>query len=127
MAKPFTPDDTCTDDIFDGAMEDMRSPQLPYLTQDLWTCDRKQEDIQAYTMETDALKVVLYILCPISYTRYLIFCPCAGDHHPAIRRQGVGHLRQGPREGAALRQPRAPGIVYILHPHPVSLHRATCI
>ena len=56
---PFVPDDTCTDDIFDGAMEDMRSPQLPYLTQDLWTCDRKQEDIQAYTMETDALKVTI--------------------------------------------------------------------
>ena len=32
-AKPFTPDDTCTDDIFEGAMTDMRSPQLPYLTQ----------------------------------------------------------------------------------------------
>jgi hypothetical protein len=31
--KPFTPDDTCTDDIFEGAMTDMRSPQLPYLTQ----------------------------------------------------------------------------------------------
>ena len=44
-AKPFTPDDSCTDDIFEGAMEDMRSPQLPYLTQDLWTCDRKTEDI----------------------------------------------------------------------------------
>lgn len=56
---PFIPDDTCGDDIFDGAMEDMRSPQLPYLTQDLWTCDRKQEDIQAYTMETEALKVTI--------------------------------------------------------------------
>jgi hypothetical protein len=32
----FQPDDSCGDDIFDGAMEDMRSPQLPYLTQDLW-------------------------------------------------------------------------------------------
>lgn len=30
---PFVPDDTAGDDIFDGAMEDMRSPQLPYLTQ----------------------------------------------------------------------------------------------
>lgn len=57
--RPFVPDDTCTDDIFEGAMEDMRSPQLPYLTQDLWTCDRKQEDIQAYTLETDALKVTI--------------------------------------------------------------------
>ena len=58
-AKPFTPDDSCGDDIFDGAMEDMRSPQLPYLTQDLWTCDRKQEDINVWTMEDDDLKVTI--------------------------------------------------------------------
>ncbi len=31
--KPFQPDDSCTDDIFENAMQDMRSPQLPYLTQ----------------------------------------------------------------------------------------------
>lgn len=57
--KPFTPDDTCTDDIFEGAMEDMRSPQLPYLTQDLWTCDRVVEEIPAWTMETDELLVTV--------------------------------------------------------------------
>eukprot|EP01038_Epipyxis_sp_PR26KG_P014959 gene14959-20124_t len=59
VAKPFTPDDSCGDDIFDGAMEDMRSTQLPYLTQDLWTCDRKSEDIPVWTMETDDLKVTI--------------------------------------------------------------------
>lgn len=58
-AKPFKPDDTCTDDIFEGAMEDMRSPQLPYLTQDLWTCDRKSEDIPTWTMESDSLLVTI--------------------------------------------------------------------
>lgn len=57
--KPFKPDDTATDDIFDGANEDLRSPQLPYLTQDLWTCDRKQEEIYTYTMENDNLKVTI--------------------------------------------------------------------
>ena len=58
-ALPFIPDDSCHDDIFEGAMEDMRSPQLPYLTQDLWTCDRKEEDIPAWVMETDELKVTI--------------------------------------------------------------------
>jgi hypothetical protein len=53
--KPFIPDDSCGSDIFEGAMEDERSPQLPYLTQDQWTCDRKQENISTWTMETDDL------------------------------------------------------------------------
>lgn len=59
VAKPFQPDDSCGDDIFDGAMEDMRSPQLPYLTQDLWTCDRKPQDIPVYLMENDQWKVTI--------------------------------------------------------------------
>jgi hypothetical protein len=57
--KPFIPDDSCGDDIFEGAMEDERSPQLPYLTQDQWTCDRKQEDIDVWILETDDLKVTI--------------------------------------------------------------------
>ena len=59
VAKPFAPDDSCGDDIFDGAMTDMRSPQLPYLTQDQWTCDRVAEDIPVWIMETDDLKVTI--------------------------------------------------------------------
>jgi hypothetical protein len=58
-AKPFSPDDSCGNDIFEGAMEDMRSPQLPYLTQDLWTCDRKSKDIDVWIMESDDLKVTI--------------------------------------------------------------------
>jgi hypothetical protein len=58
-AKPFTPDDSCGDDIWEGAMEDMRSPQLPYLTQDLWTCDRKPEDIPVWLLEDEDLKVTI--------------------------------------------------------------------
>lgn len=56
---PFNPDDGCGDDIFDGAMEEMRSPQLPYLTQDLWTCDRKQEEIPVWEMESEDIKVTI--------------------------------------------------------------------
>lgn len=59
IPKPFQPDDSCGDDIFDGAMEDMRSPQLPYLTQDLWTCDRKPTDIPVYLMENEQWKVTI--------------------------------------------------------------------
>lgn len=56
---PFVPDDSCGDDIFDGAMDDMRSPQLPYLTQDLWTCDRTPTDIPVYKLEDDQLTVTI--------------------------------------------------------------------
>lgn len=59
VAKPFMPDDSCGDDIFDGAMDDMRSPQLPYLTQDSWTCDRKPEDIPVWLLEDENLKVTI--------------------------------------------------------------------
>lgn len=57
--KPFNPDDSCGDDIFEGAMDDERSPQLPYLTQDLWTCDRKTENITVWILEDDYLKVTI--------------------------------------------------------------------
>jgi hypothetical protein len=56
---PFIPDDSCHDDIFDGAMADKRSPQLPYLTQDAWTCDRKPENISVWILEDANLKVYI--------------------------------------------------------------------
>lgn len=59
QARPFIPDDSCTDDIFEGAMEDMRSPQLPYLTQDQWTCERTVEEIDVLIYENEALKVTI--------------------------------------------------------------------
>ena len=40
-------------------MEDMRSPQLPYLTQDLWGCERKNDEMDVYTIESDDLKVTV--------------------------------------------------------------------
>ena len=52
---PFYPDDSCADDIFEGASEDLRSPQLPYLTQDLWTCDRKVTDIETIELESESM------------------------------------------------------------------------
>jgi len=58
-AKPFIPDDSCGDDIFDGAMEEERSAQLPYLTQDLWGCEREQTDINTILLEDESLKVTI--------------------------------------------------------------------
>lgn len=57
--KPFVPDDSCGDDIFEGAIEDERSPQLPYLTQDLWGCEREQKDMDTIVLENDELKVTV--------------------------------------------------------------------
>jgi hypothetical protein len=59
VAIPFTPDDTCGDDIFEGANLDLRSPQLPYLTQDLWGCERESKDFPAWTLEDDYLEVTV--------------------------------------------------------------------
>lgn len=56
---PFLPDDSCGDDIFEGANEDLRSPQLPYLTQDLWGCEREPTDVPAFALEDEHLKVVV--------------------------------------------------------------------
>ncbi len=62
--KVFTPDDSNGKDIWEGAMNDTRSPQLPYLTQDQWTCDRKEEEFKMFTIESDSLKA--YVSASIS-------------------------------------------------------------
>ena len=55
QAKPFVPDDNVGNDIFDGAMDDLRSPQLPYLTNDIWGCEREKKVIETYDLENDYL------------------------------------------------------------------------
>jgi len=57
--QPFVPDDTAGEDIFEGALEDQRSPQLPYLTQDLWGCEREEGEMETVVMEDDHLKVTI--------------------------------------------------------------------
>jgi hypothetical protein len=57
--KPFLPDDSCDVDIFEGAMEDERGPQLPYLTQDQWTCDRNLTTLPTWIMESESLMVTI--------------------------------------------------------------------
>jgi hypothetical protein len=54
--RPFTPDDSNPEDIFEGAMKDTRSPQLPYLTQDQWTCERTPNTkLPVVTLQNDFL------------------------------------------------------------------------
>lgn len=55
--RPFTPDDSVADDIWEGAMDDVRSPQLPYLTQDQWGCEKEDTDIDVVVLENEYLKV----------------------------------------------------------------------
>lgn len=56
---PFVPDESCGDDMFERPNPDLRAPQLPYLSQDLWTCERKSEDIEVYAYENDELLVYI--------------------------------------------------------------------
>lgn len=56
--KPFIPDDSCDHEIFQDANPDLRSPQLPYLTQDQWTCERvERDDVEVYELENEYLRV----------------------------------------------------------------------
>jgi hypothetical protein len=57
--RPFTPDDSAPDYIWEGAMDDVRSPQLPYLTQDQWGCERNDTDLEVVTIESDSMKVFI--------------------------------------------------------------------
>lgn len=59
IKQPFIPDDSAGEDIFDGALEDQRSPQLPYLTQDLWGCEREEGGMDTVVMEDEFLKVTI--------------------------------------------------------------------
>ena len=54
---PFEPDDTCDDQVFDGASPDLRSPQLPYLKLDSWGCERQPANLSALILQNDKLKV----------------------------------------------------------------------
>lgn len=58
-AIPFVPDDSCDDKIFDGASPDLRSPQLPYLKLDTWTCERSPKTVPAVILETPELRATI--------------------------------------------------------------------
>lgn len=109
---PFVPDDSCGDDIFEGAMEEMRSAQLPYLTQDLWTCDRTPDvDFDVWVLENDELRVTVtpqmagkvYSMFDKKQNRELLYANRA--HQPA----NIGALKAWAAGGAEWNW--SPGIV----------------
>jgi len=108
---PFNPDDSCGDDIFDGAMEDMRSPQLPYQTQDLWGCERQETEIDVIILESDSMRVTvtpqyagkIYGMFDTKRQRELLFANRA--HQPA----NIGALKAWAAGGAEWNW--SPGIV----------------
>lgn len=55
--EPFVPADSCPAEIWDGASEDLRAPQLPHLSQDQWGCEREQQDVATQVLENEHLKV----------------------------------------------------------------------
>lgn len=58
-AIPFVPDDSCDAAIFEGASPDLRSPQLPYLKLDSWTCERRPEKVPAVILESEELRATI--------------------------------------------------------------------
>ena len=56
---PFVPSDEAEDDIWEGANPDLRSPQLPWLIQDMWGCERTPTDIETVELESKSLKVTI--------------------------------------------------------------------
>jgi hypothetical protein len=59
VPKPFNPSDDADEDIWEGASEDLRSPQLPWLTQDTWDCARKEENVPTLVLETESIRMTL--------------------------------------------------------------------
>ena len=54
--SPFVPDDSCPDEIWDHASKDLHAPQLPHLTQDQWTCERKQTTVPSIALENEHIR-----------------------------------------------------------------------
>ena len=45
--------------VFAGASQDLRSPQLPYLKLDTWGCERQPANLSAILIENEMLRVTL--------------------------------------------------------------------
>ena len=57
--QPFVPGDTCPDLIFDHASRDLHAPNLPYLTQDQWGCERAPQDVPVLAYEDAHLRLAI--------------------------------------------------------------------
>eukprot|EP00755_Sulcionema_specki_P008004 Sspe_Gene.39751::Locus_19163_Transcript_1_1_Confidence_1.000_Length_2428::g.39751::m.39751 len=57
--RPFFPDDSCPDDLFENTMRDERVPQLPWMLQEDWGCEREPQDVSVLVQETETLRVAI--------------------------------------------------------------------
>lgn len=55
--NPFVPSDGCPFDIWNHASPDLSAPNLPYLTQDQWSCARTPTNVSVIVYEDDALRL----------------------------------------------------------------------
>ena len=55
--QPFVPGDSCPEMIFDHASADLHAPNLPYLTQDLWGCERAPTNVSVLAYEDAHLRL----------------------------------------------------------------------
>ena len=59
VAATTIPDDSCADDIWENLNMDLRSPQLPNLSQDIWTCSRTEETQEVFVYENEFTRVAI--------------------------------------------------------------------
>jgi hypothetical protein len=57
--NPFTPPDSCPDELFENTMEDLRVPVLPYLEQDEWGCERTPTNVSVIVLENEYLRAAI--------------------------------------------------------------------
>ena len=55
--SPFVPGDSCPEEIWNHASADLHAPNLPYLTQDRWGCERAPTDVGVLVYEDSFLKL----------------------------------------------------------------------
>ena len=57
--KPFEVPVSCPDDLFPNASSDLRVPQLPWMLQDDWGCEREPTDIDVVVVENEVLRATI--------------------------------------------------------------------
>jgi hypothetical protein len=56
-ANPFTPSDSCGEEIWNHASVDLSAPNMPHLTQDQWSCSRTPTNVSVIAYEDSFLKL----------------------------------------------------------------------
>jgi hypothetical protein len=56
-ALPFVPDDSAPEQIWDHASADLHAPNLPYLAQDDWGCEREKQNVSVLVYEDAHLRL----------------------------------------------------------------------